>query len=250
MFRDLFRRPPPGGGGASGRFTGQVNGGPTVTGRIAPKDGRSAFQIRSQDAGAVLAAAGMLKQARDGEMNLVLVPVAGPGRYEGSLEVMNVRLTDAPALAALLNTVSVVGLIDQLRGEGIHFSEVNSRFLLTPRRVTLLSGSAVGASMGVSMEGYYDLESTMMDMQGVISPFYLVNSAGGLFTRRGEGLVGMNYTMRGPVAQPRVSVNPLSVFTPGMFRDLFRRPPPGGGGAGAATPERRSLPRDGGEAGQ
>jgi len=238
------------GGGASGRFTGQVNGGPTVTGRIAPKDGRSAFQIRSQDAGAVLAAAGMLKQARDGEMNLVLVPVAGPGRYEGSLEVMNVRLTDAPALAALLNTVSVVGLIDQLRGEGIHFSEVNSRFLLTPRRVTLLSGSAVGASMGVSMEGYYDLESTMMDMQGVISPFYLVNSAGGLFTRRGEGLVGMNYTMRGPVAQPRVSVNPLSVFTPGMFRDLFRRPPPGGGGAGAATPERRSLPRDGGEAGQ
>jgi len=32
--------------------------------------------------------------------------------------------------------------------------------------------------------------------------------------------------MRGPVADPRVSVNPLSVFTPGVFRDLFRRPPP------------------------
>ncbi|MCZ0810740.1 AsmA family protein [Roseovarius sp. EGI FJ00037] len=237
-------------GGASGSFTGQVNGGPQVTGRVAPKDGRSAFQIRSQDAGAVLAAAGMLRQARDGEMNLVLVPVSGAGRYEGSLEVKNVRLTDAPALAALLNTVSVVGLLDQLSGEGIHFSEVTSRFLLTPRRVTLMSGSAVGASMGVSMEGYYDLESTMMDMQGVVSPFYLVNSAGGLFTRRGEGLVGMTYTMRGPVAQPSVSVNPLSVFTPGMFRNLFRRPPPGGGGSDGLAPERQRQQRGGGEAGQ
>ncbi|MHA7827028.1 MAG: AsmA family protein [Roseovarius sp.] len=236
--------------GASGSFTGQVNGGPAISGRVAPKDGRSAFQIRSQDAGAVLAAAGMLKQARDGEMNLVLVPVRGAGRYEGSLEVKNVRLTDAPALAALLNTVSVVGLLDQLSGEGIHFSDVTSRFLLTPRRVTLMSGSAVGASMGVSMEGYYDLESTMMNMQGVISPFYLVNSAGGLFTRRGEGLVGVTYTMRGPVADPRVSVNPLSVFTPGMFRDLFRRPPPGSGEAAKPAPRRQIEERDGGEAGQ
>jgi len=104
--------------------------------------------------------------------------------------------------------------------------------------------------MGVSMEGYYDLESTMMNMQGVISPFYLVNSAGGLFTRRGEGLVGVTYTMRGPVADPRVSVNPLSVFTPGMFRDLFRRPPPGSGEAAKPAPRRQIEERDGGEAGQ
>ena len=28
------------------------------------------------------------------------------------------------------------------------------------------------------------------------------------------------------VDNPRVAVNPLSAFTPGMFRDIFRRPPP------------------------
>ncbi len=213
-------------GGASGSFTGRVNGGAAVEGRIVPHRGRSAFEIRSQDAGGVLAAAGLLKQAREGAMRLVLVPGAAQGSYDGSLEVENVRLTDAPALAALLNTMSVVGLLEQLDGEGIHFGDVEARFQLTPDRVTLLSSSAVGASMGISMDGYYYLESGQMDMQGVVSPFYLVNQIGGLFTRRGEGLVGVNFEMQGPAADPRVSVNPLSVFTPGMFREIFRRPPP------------------------
>ena len=112
-------------------------------------------------------------------------------------------------------------------GEGIHFSEVIARFKLTPDHLTLLSGSAVGASMGISMDGYYDLNSGRMDMQGVVSPFFMLNGMGGLFTRRGEGLVGMNYALRGTAANPDVDVNPLSVLTPGVFRQLFRRPPPG-----------------------
>jgi hypothetical protein len=68
--------------------------------------------------------------------------------------------------------------------------------------------------------------SKQMDMQGVVSPFFAINGIGSIFTRRGEGLIGFNYTLRGPAAKPDVSVNPLSLFTPGMFREIFRRPPP------------------------
>jgi len=39
-------------------------------------------------------------------------------------------------------------------------------------------------------------------------------------------LLGFNYTLAGEPGQPRVQVNPLSIFTPGMFRDIFRRPAP------------------------
>jgi len=70
-------------------------------------------------------------------------------------------------------------------------------------------------------------------MQGVVSPFFMLNGMGGLFTRRGEGLVGMNYALRGTAAAPDVDVNPLSVLTPGVFRRLFRRPPPGEAGPAA-----------------
>jgi hypothetical protein len=65
-----------------------------------------------------------------------------------------------------------------------------------------------------------------LDMEGVISPFYLINGIGQIFARRGEGLFGFTYTLRGAVASPKVVINPLSIFTPGMFREIFRRNPP------------------------
>ena len=227
--------------GADGNFFGKVNGGAPIRGRVVPQRGRSAFRIQSDNAGGVLGSAGLLKQARDGSLDLVLAPAEAAGTYNGQLTANNLRLKDAPALAALLNAMSVVGLLEQLDGEGIHFSEVDARFQLSPERVTLYSGSAVGASMGISMDGYYFMQNGQMDMQGVVSPFYLINGIGGLFTRRGEGLVGVNYELTGQAANPRVSVNPLSVFTPGMFRELFRRAPPqqNGGQQGAPQQEER-----------
>jgi hypothetical protein len=84
----------------------------------------------------------------------------------------------------------------------------------------------VGLSLGISFEGAYSGRSGQLDMQGVISPIYLLNSVGQIFGRRGEGLFGFNYRLTGPADDPSVSVNPLSILTPGMFREIFRRPPP------------------------
>ena len=41
-----------------------------------------------------------------------------------------------------------------------------------------------------------------------------------------EGLFGFNYTMTGTPDDVSVRVNPLSILTPGMFREIFRAPPP------------------------
>lgn len=213
-------------GGLDGSFSAQVNGGAAITGRVIPRDGRSAFRILSDDAGGVMRSAGMLKSAQGGQMDLILSPGTVKGSYDGILSVTALRLTDAPALAALLNTISVVGLLEQLSGDGIHFSEVNAKFQLTPDRVTLTQGSAVGASMGISMEGYYFLDRGEMEMQGVFSPIFVINALGEMLTRRGEGLFGFNYRLSGPARDPQVWVNPLSALAPGMLRDVFRGAPP------------------------
>jgi hypothetical protein len=63
-------------------------------------------------------------------------------------------------------------------------------------------------------------------MQGVVSPIYLLNGIGAMFTRRGEGVFGFNYTLRGTAEDPQIDVNPLSILTPGMFREIFRSGPP------------------------
>ena len=231
--------------GTDGNFSGRVNGGAPITGRVVPKDGRSAFRIQSKAAGQVLGSAGLLKGARGGQLDLILTPAAAAGTYEGQLQASDVWLTDAPALAALLSSLSVVGLLEQMSGNGILFNQIDARFRLSPDRATLYSGSAVGASMGISMDGYYFMNEGRMDMQGVVSPLYLVNQIGGILTRQGEGLVGFNYTLKGSAANPKVNVNPLSLLTPGMFRELFRRPPPGQVPGSAGTVETRPPAQQG-----
>jgi hypothetical protein len=212
-------------GGMTGRFVGVVNGKASIAGQMVPQNGRSAFTITSANAGAALAAAGLLSKADKGDMTLNLTPV-GDHSYDGALKIKSVWLKDAPAVANLLNAASIVGLLEQMGGGGIHFGDVEAKFRITPTQVIVTKSSAVGSSIGISMDGIYDLENKVMDMQGVFSPLYLVNAIGSVFTRKGEGLLGFNFTMKGPGDDPNVGINPLSIFTPGMFREIFRRPPP------------------------
>ncbi len=226
--------------GLDGEFQARINGGTPIKGQVLPQNGRSAIRVTSQDAGGVAASAGILKQARGGSLSLTLLPV-GAASFDGTLRIEDTRVQDAPAIAALLNAVSVVGLLDQMRGSGIHFQEVEAAFRLTPSTMALTQASAIGPSMGLSMFGTYDVTRSILDMQGVISPLFLVNGIGSILTRKGEGLIGFNYALRGPAAKPQVQVNPLSALTPGMFREIFRAPAPKlpdvGEDAPAASPE-------------
>lgn len=217
-------------GGFAGEFLARVNGQAVVQGRVSPDTrGGSAVRLTSDDGGGVLAASGLFPNARGGRMELVLRP-RGTG-WDGRMDLGAFRLRNTPVLAELLNAVSVVGLLEQLNGQGLFFQDGQADFRLTPRGAEITRASAVGASMGISLSGVYDAGNGRLDLRGVISPIYLVNAVGAVLTRRGEGLFGFNYTVRGTVENPQIGVNPLSILTPGMFRELFRRPPPRIGGA-------------------
>lgn len=212
-------------GGFNGGFRGRVNGRAAVEGTVVPMNGRSAVRLRSRDAGGVIASAGIFPDARGGDLDLHLVPEGREG-YRGRAVVSNFRVTNAPVLAALLNAVSVVGLLEQLNGDGLLFAEGDAEFRIQPGAVEISQASAVGASMGVTLAGLYRAGDRRLDLQGVISPIYLLNGIGSLLTRRGEGLFGFNYSVTGSADRPAVTVNPLSILTPGMFREIFRRPVP------------------------
>ncbi len=213
-------------GGVTGGFTAAVNGGAAVRGQVTPRGNRSAVSLTSKDAGAVLRSAGVLTQARGGDLDLQLEPVAAPGSYDVIVKIVNTRITDAPAMAALLNAISLVGLLDEMAGQGIFFSSIDSRMRLTPTDIKVLSGSAVGPSMGLSFDGTIDTVNGMLDLRGAISPIYLVNAIGSVLTRKGEGVIGFNYRLTGPLSAPKVSVNPLSGLAPLFLRDLLRPPAP------------------------
>jgi len=223
-------------GGLNGDFRASVNGAAPIIGGLAPSRGGTAVRITAADAGAVLAAAGVFASAVGGTLDLQLVPRSTPGHYDGRADIANIRVRNANVLAELLNAISVVGMLEQLNGEGIVFNTADADFLLTPNAIQVTRGAAIGASLGVSVSGVYGTADKRLRLQGVISPIFLVNGVGAVFSRRGEGLFGFNYDLGGTADAPEVSVNPLSILTPGMFREIFRSPAPVLRSDGPATP--------------
>lgn len=209
-----------------GRLSARVNGGAPINLRLAPGPdpgaGGIALQLTGSDAGAILRDTGLLKVLNGGSLDLRLVPRGGPGGYRGQLRIADTALVDGPTAAKLVAAVSVIGATEELEGKGIRFSDVRAEFVLDRRQIDLMSASATGPSLGVSLDGIVDLANRRLNLQGVVSPLYFLNRIGSFMTRRGEGLFGAHYTVTGPLNSPRLAVNLLSVLTPGFLREVFR----------------------------
>ena len=207
--------------------------GPPSKGKFCRKTGAVPCGFKGMMRAIFFASAGVLKQARGGSLSLTLLPVGKDGAFDGKLDVKSTRIQDAPAIAALLNALSIVGLLEQLGGSGIHFNSVEAAFRLTPSTMTLTQGSAVGPSMGISMDGIYAVDTGRLDMRGVVSPIYLLNGIGSILTRKGEGLIGFNYTLSGDAKSPKVQVNRCrpshrgcsAIFSVGLHPQSTGKPP-------------------------
>ena len=209
-----------------GEFSGSLNDLASFSGKL--ERVRSGFNMRavSNNAGSFIRALGAAKAADGGTAELNLSHLESSPGMEGKLKFKNIRLRNMPALLELLDAISIVGLIDQLQGPGLVLNEIEADFINLPDQIKFERASAFGPSIGISLEGYYDKTNNNLNMQGVLSPLYVVNAIGSIFTRKGEGLLGFNYRLKGNAGKPEVLVNPLSIFTPAIFREIFRRPVP------------------------
>ena len=209
-----------------GNITGQLGRRASVNVLLSTDDMGPRIDINGTNAGAVMREAGILRQADGGTLTVKLRPLPGGG-LRGTANITDTRIIDAPLMAELLSAVSLVGLIEQLSGDGLLMNEIMAEFDVKDGNITLYSASGIGPSFGLSLDGFINTKEDILDLQGVVSPFYFINSVGVLVSRNtGEGLIGINFTMKGPSDAPTVIANPLSILTPGIFREIFRRPPP------------------------
>ena len=149
----------------------------------------------------------------------------------GSLEIENFRIKNAPVLAQIISSASIIGLLDNLNGNGLLFTKIDGSFDYKESKLTLKDGVAVGPSLGLTMGGYekYGQKQNTVNVTGLLSPVYIINGVikaipligkvlGG---DKGEGVFGVSYKVQGDSSNPIVSVNPLSILTPGVFRKIF-----------------------------
>ncbi|MDG2340415.1 MAG: hypothetical protein P8L32_04370, partial [Paracoccaceae bacterium] len=162
------------GNNMQGTFSGRLNDTVDIAGAISnDTEGRRRISISADDAGKVFSALGLLDRASQGNMLVELVEKTEG--YSGSFVARDLRLLDMPLFADLLNAISVVGLLDQLNFDGIAFGEVDGEFYFSEDKFILTRASATGPSIGLSLDGTYDFVNDNLDLQGTLTPVFLVN---------------------------------------------------------------------------
>ncbi len=185
----------------------------------------------AEDVGTVLNALGLLDGIEGGTLTVsgAYDDTRSDHRLTAQAQMGPFRITDAPFAARLLKALTIYGIADLLRGPGIGVSRVVAPFTLAENTLYLGELRAVSPSLGVTATGRIDLKDSKADIRGTIVPAYFFNSLPGripfigkLFSpERGGGLFAAAYAVRGPLDDPSVSVNPLSIVAPGALRRLF-----------------------------
>lgn len=199
--------------------------------RIAPDTRGRTLAVTAEDAGSFLRALDIERSVYGGRMRV-------SGRYDdaaegnplsGAAEITDFAVRDAPALAKFLQAVSVYGLVQAFSGPDLAFAELVAPFTLKGDILELSDARTYNASLGMTARGRVDLARQVIDLQGTIVPAYVLNSLLGripllgrlLSPEKGGGLFAATWTMRGPLADPDVGVNPLAAITPGFLRGIF-----------------------------
>jgi hypothetical protein len=199
---------------------------------IVPEAGGRRLRVNAADAGVALTALGIADNIAGGRF-------AVDGRYDdaragsplsGTATLSAFRVTDAPLAARLLKAATLYGVVDLLRGPGVGFGRAVVPFRWQDRVLQLKSARATSPSLGLTAQGSVDFPRRRLDLRGTVVPAWLFNQlpgrlplVGRLFSpEKGGGVFAATYTIRGPIDDPAVAVDPLSVLAPGIVRDLFR----------------------------
>jgi uncharacterized protein YhdP len=224
----------------------------SVSLRIFRDNDQRKFRLTSDRLGALLRLANPDTKLHEGRIEIAGdYNDAAAGRpLSGRILLQDFYLRNAPIMGRILNAGSLVGLLNALNGDGIRFDKFSSDFLFVDDLLRLKGGKAKGPAMGLLVDGDINLATNMLDVNGNLAPAYVLNSLVGkvpvignlLMGGEGESVIAINYSARGNMNDPSVSVNPLSALTPGFTRrffDVFE-----GDARDTSAPDKKEVPKD------
>jgi hypothetical protein len=218
-----------GGAWQSARIDGRLANGHQLGLRLGEGGGRR-LTFQTDDLGATMKLLGIADNVVGGRLTIdaQLSGASGKGTLRGHIEGENYTIVGAPVMARMLALPSLTGFASMLSGSGLPFSTLRGDFQYSGSRVTIEHLLVFGEALGVTANGWVDVDRDRLELQGTVAPAYALNSLignvpiiGQLLGGGSQGLFAANYRLSGSSANPAVAVNPLSVLTPGILRQLF-----------------------------
>ncbi len=186
--------------------------------------------LNSADAGGLLRATGLFAGAQGGRLDLNAQVAHGDGlALSGIARITDVTVREATTFSTILDEGGVSRAADAAQSGGLQFGKVKVPFGFRDGILTFDNATAKGNLLAVTLQGTVDQNTDDVDLAGVISPAYGLTGvldnipvlgkvlSGG----QGEGILAMTFAVKGPREDPKFTVNPLSLLTPGILRKLF-----------------------------
>jgi hypothetical protein len=219
---------------------GLFSSGAPATLRITPDAaGNRELRIACRDGGAALRAANLYSKVSGGQLDFAagLGAVGDSSVRRGQLVIRNFEVRNEDAVRDFDQTGKSPRR-SATRTNRLAFTKFTMPFS-TDRNFVRIGDSLIqGVELGASAQGVIRKQDGALDIGGTVIPAYSINSALGEFPiigdlltgGKGQGVFGMNYALRGTMADPQLVVNPVSALAPGIFRHIFPAgaPVPGG----------------------
>ncbi|MDD4617407.1 MAG: AsmA-like C-terminal domain-containing protein, partial [Alphaproteobacteria bacterium] len=216
-------------GWAAINFSGMAEDTPIGIELTPHPDGHRTFTIKCDNFGKALKGLGFTDTVQGGKMNIVgQSSPEDPRVITGGLKIKDFTVEKLPVLALLLNATSPFGITGILT-DSMSFSLLKGRFTWKSDTLSLDKVHATGAAVGINIDGDIDMNTGQADLSGTLVPFSVVNDVlnaipliGELITGgQHQGVLAVSYGINGNLDNPHISVNPISLLTPGFIRNLF-----------------------------
>lgn len=217
----------------SSSINATTESGKPFTMNLVSQGGKRTVTILSEDAGNVLAAFDISDHVSGGKLELKAEYQDEKPNHPlaGRVLITDFAVIKGPVMTKLLSLASLTGFLDMLQGKGITFKKLSANFVMDGDTITVKEGAkAYGSALGIMVEGdIAPFKHGTLNMKGTVVPSYTANSFLGKIPLLGEVLVGgkdqgiiaARFSVKGTSEEPDVSVNPLSLLTPGFLRNLF-----------------------------
>ena len=147
------------------------------------------------------------------------------------LKIENFKLINAPGMIKLLSLADLGGLEDLAAGEGLSFDILEINMEANKNILKLNEILALGPSVSVLMEGYYD-NSGLTSMKGTLIPAKTLNKMiskipvlGKIIIPKevGEGLFGISFKIKGSKDKIKTTINPIRTLTPRFIQKIIEK---------------------------
>ena len=213
-----------------------TDSGQAVVARLDKGNGASQIELTSGDAGAMARFTDIYRHLSGGLLN-VRLRAAADGSWRGSIDVRKFALTGEERLRSIVSTPAGAdgrSLTEAVRSEidtsSVRFDRGFARVRAGQGGTLRVENGVVrGDTVGATFQGTVRDAQGQMDMTGTFMPAYGLNRLfaevpliGALLGNgRDRGLLGITFKLTGAFNQPRLTINPLSIIAPGVFRNIF-----------------------------